>query len=459
MTDQEEPLHIVELRTNNIMRLRAVTIAPDGNLVIIGGENTQGKSSVLKSIQMALEGAGAIPLEPVRHGAREGDIDLALGNVETRKVEFYVERSITAKGTELIVRDADKIAQSSPQHLLNKMCSKVGFDPLAFMQMEKQKQNELLKKIVPGLDCSDIEKKRALAYEQRTNVNREVDRLKGALKTVDLDPTAPAELVDVAELAEKVQAHTNAVGARNTLVKLIERDKEELADRDADIADLEVKLRIAREQRDEFKQGLEKREQAVPPEPAAVDDVREQIRNAEATNAKVRARREHEKLTEELATKEEEARLFTHGIMRLDDEKAERLAQAKFPVDGLGFDDAGPTFNGVPLAQASQAEQLRVSVAIGIAQNPRVRVLLVRDGSRLDKKSMKLLAELARETKSQVWLERVSDGDQGAVIIEDGMVRQTTNVEYAEIRVNGADPDAVAKKVVDAMDALKNRGA
>jgi hypothetical protein len=92
-------------------------------------------------------------------------------------------------------------------------------------------------------------------------------------------------------------------------------------------------------------------------------------------------------------------------------------------VPGLALGESGPTFNGVPLSQASGAERLRVSVAIGLALNPRLRVLLVRDASLLDENSLRLVAEMAQDAGAQVWLERVGDGDPGAVIIADGQVQ------------------------------------
>jgi hypothetical protein len=48
---------------------------------------------------------------------------------------------------------------------------------------------------------------------------------------------------------------------------------------------------------------------------------------------------------------------------------------------------------------------------------------LVRDGSLLDENSLNLLAGLARDFDGQVWIERVGEGDESAVIIEDGMVK------------------------------------
>ena len=98
------------------------------------------------------------------------------------------------------------------------------------------------------------------------------------------------------------------------------------------------------------------------------------------------------------------------------------MAAAAFPVVGLGFNDNGVTFNGVPFSQASSAEQLRVSVAMGLALNPTLRVVLIRDGSLLDDDSLAMVATMAAEKDSQVWIERVGHGEETSVVIEDGAV-------------------------------------
>ena len=54
--------------------------------------------------------------------------------------------------------------------------------------------------------------------------------------------------------------------------------------------------------------------------------------------------------------------------------------------------------------------------------NPRLRVLLIRDASLLDRESMRLVADMARAAGAQLWLERVEVDDQTTVLIEDGQV-------------------------------------
>lgn len=115
----------------------------------------------------------------------------------------------------------------------------------------------------------------------------------------------------------------------------------------------------------------------------------------------------------------------TYGARVFDDTPPaiNALEKAAMPVPGLGFDDDGVTYGGVPLDQASGAEQLRVSLAIAMACSPTLRDIWIKDGSLLDDDSLEALRQLASEKDYRVWVERVGDGDDGALIIEDGAVR------------------------------------
>jgi hypothetical protein len=101
--------------------------------------------------------------------------------------------------------------------------------------------------------------------------------------------------------------------------------------------------------------------------------------------------------------------------------KAEALRIVKLPLEGLGFDDEGVTYNGVPFKQSSGAEQLRVSVAMAMALNPTIRVLRVKDGSLLDDENMSVLEGMAKENDFQIWIEVVKTNGVG-FILEDGEI-------------------------------------
>ena len=108
----------------------------------------------------------------------------------------------------------------------------------------------------------------------------------------------------------------------------------------------------------------------------------------------------------------------------MDETKQSTMAATEFPIDGLGMDEDGVVYDELPFAQASSAEALRVSVAIGLAMNPKLKVLLIRDGSLLDEDNLRLVAEMAEKHEAQVWIERVGQGEECSVIIEDGRITE-----------------------------------
>ena len=148
-----------------------------------------------------------------------------------------------------------------------------------------------------------------------------------------------------------------------------------------------------------------------------------QIAESETINAQVRNNREFDRLASEHTQVAGKAHELTKQLARLDAEKQATLESAKWPIDGLGFGEEGITFDGLPFEQASSAEQLRVAVAIGLALNPTLRVLLIRNGSLLDEENLRMLAEMAADADAQVWLERVGEDGECAVVIEDGTIK------------------------------------
>jgi DNA repair exonuclease SbcCD ATPase subunit len=410
------PLHIVELRVENLKRLRAVTITPDGDLVVLSGANGQGKTSVLDAIAMALGGGSQIPTEPIRRGAERAEVVVDLG-------ELIVRRTFTAAGGgQLVVQNREGARFQSPQTMLDALVGRLAFDPLAFSREKPARQAEILRELV-GLDLAPLDTKRAELYAERTAVNKRAASLRARFEAMPKHE-APAEPVDVGELAAELQRanqHNEKVGAscRAAIASA------------ADCAAQRKRVETLREQLATAEQVLAERVAADARLQAAMREAKEvdttalleQIRGAESTNRLVRENHQRQAAAAEHAVAERQSAELTEQIEAVDQQKASAIAAAPMPVPGLGFGaDGVVTLNGLPLEQASAAERLRVSVAIGLAMNPRLRVLLIRDASLLDRESMRLVADMARAAGAQLWLERVEVDDQTTVLIEDGQV-------------------------------------
>jgi len=115
---------------------------------------------------------------------------------------------------------------------------------------------------------------------------------------------------------------------------------------------------------------------------------------------------------------------LTKRMKDIDKEKGRMIEEADIPVEGLSFNEEGIFINGIPFEQESSSKQLKVSMHMAMALNPKLRVLLVKDGSLLDKDSIKEIEKVAKENDFQMWVEKVGEDEEIGIIIEDGGVKQ-----------------------------------
>lgn len=412
-------MKIVQLSSQNVLRINAVEITPEGNLIVIGGENAQGKTSVLDSILLAMGGKKAKHQEPLKQGTKKGKIVVKVGEGDD---QLIVTRTFTAKGGQLTVVSKDGRKYSSPQTVLDKLTGELTFDPLEFAKSDNKKQLETLKNLV-GLDFTELDEQRADLYSTRTDWNKAAKRLKVTVESME-DHDAPLVEIDIKELMNEL---AEAMESKALFDKLKVDSlvlKEEFLKHTETIAELERQIEGFKINRvNLLAKAKSIKEEIAEIKTVDIGDIRERIETAEETNNKIRNNITLNKSAKELEEAEEMSASLTEQITAVDELKADLLEQAEFPVKGLSFDDTGVLFNNVPFLQASSAEKLRTSIAMGIALNPDLRVLLIRDGSLLDETNLKMVAKMAEEADSQVWLERVGKGKECSVIIEDGMVK------------------------------------
>lgn len=413
---------ILKLKAENYKRLRAVEITPDGDLVLIAGRNAQGKTSVLDAIWAALAGgeASRATQQPIRDGQDTAVVTLELD-------EHIITRRWTKDdaGT-LTVESKDGAKFSSPQKVLDALVGKLSFDPLAFAGMKDSEQVAALVATVDlPFDPAVHDRERKGVFDRRADLNREVKKLEGRLSGfAPVDPDVPAEVVSAADIIaerEKAAVHNSNVERATGLASDLARQTNDL---DATIADLEAQLKAAIARRDET---VERAAQAAALAASVhlvdLDAITARLQGVEALNARVRDQQRRAEVESELTAQRAAAGRLTAELQLSDKRKADALAAVEFPVPGLGFDESGVTFNGIPFSQASSAEKWRVSLAIGMAANPDLRIMQVRDGSLLDSESMAIVKELAAEKDYQVWIEVVDESGTVGVTIEDGRVQ------------------------------------
>jgi DNA repair exonuclease SbcCD ATPase subunit len=428
-------MHIIRFEAQNIQRLSAVTIEPskDSAAVVLAGGNEEGKSSCLDAIEMALAGERVMPPEPIRRGQERAQVVLDLG-------DMIVTRRFTSKGSSLTVTNREGLKYPSPQSLLEGFYNKLTFDPLAFAHAKSDEQAAILRNLA-GVNTADLDSTRKQVFDQRTLINRDVAKARGAFERAEHFEDVGTEPQDVAAIIAALD------DAERLALVLAEADRQlAIADgkkraaedrvRHASAAVYAARLALERAESELAEAETAANAAATTIEALTADrntakanvpdtsELRTRLAGVEAHNRKVEANKRRAELADEAVRVQRDAEALTKRIEELDASKAKRLASAKFPIDGLGLNDDGVTWNGFPFQQASTAIRTRVSVAIGFALHPKLRVLLVRNGNDLDAKNLKLLAEAAAEAGGQLWIERIAGGDGlQTIVIEDGAVK------------------------------------
>lgn len=417
-------LRIIEFIAENIKRIEVVRIRPDGAIVELTGKNGAGKTSVLDALWWLFGGSREIASEPIRRGADEGYAQVDLG-------EFIVRRNI-AQGDSGVTTSLTVLARNGaeyrrPQELVERFYNELSLDPLAFTRMPGKEKFALLRQFVPDVDFEAIELENNADFNKRRDLNVQVRQLRGqAARIVVADehdlPDAPIDL-------DAIQDELAAAGKQNTETETrrvrregveaqieskrrradeMTAEAHEIAQRASKIgADAEV-MRLEAEE-------LATRLREAPPLPDPIDTalIMTRLNEARAVNGRIdllRQRREAEATAKRI---EGEAKALSDAIERRRHEADAKIASADLPVPGLTLTpDGAVLMNDLPFEQASDAEQLRASISLAMALNPRLKVIRVRDGSLLDSDGMALVREMARENGYQIWIERVESDSE-----------------------------------------------
>ena len=436
-------MHILELIAENYKRLRVVEITPKGRVVQITGKNGQGKTSVLDAIWGALVGSKAIAEKPVRAGALKARIRMKIG-------ELIVTRVISPNGTHtLTVETAKGVKVASPQKMLDELLGELSFDPLAFIGMKPKEQVETLRQVAKiEIDVDAMNAENAKDYEERTIVNRDIKRLEGEVAAITVQDNLPKVKVDDAAIIEKLnsanasnqtaQAQFKAkqeLGAQAGVAKnAVEDHRNFIEDQRRKVEDLEAQLKVAKDAVTAAELALPNLEATAAEKQAEyeaapagelidVAALTQQLQEAQLTNREIDKRTRRESLELQLAGKKRESETLTRAIEQREEEKAAALAAAKLPVEGLTFDENRAAYKGIPLDQLGEAEQIRISTAIAMAANPKLRVIRIMHGEALDEDSLAVIAKMAEENDFQVWMAKVDSTGKVGIFLEDGQIK------------------------------------
>ena len=421
---------ITALEAENVKRIKAVAFAPSPTgLTLVGGNNNQGKTSVLDALAWALGGDRFRPDAAQRDGAvAPAHLKVTLSN------GVVVER----KGKNASLTVTDPTGRRSGQQLLNAFIEPLALDLPRFMEAsDKEKADILLRIIGVGteLHIKDMEIKSL--YDKRTFTGQLAQQKKHFAEELVSYPEAPDEPVSVSELIRQQQDILARNGENQRLraqyaeleqqvqqcVDELKRTRERIATLQQLADELDAKHTKLFNQRETARKTVSQLQDE------STAELEASIRDIEETNRKVRANLEKSRAEDEAAQYASEYDRLTESIQQKRADRMALLNGADLPLPELSVEDGVLTYKGKHWRDMSGSDQLRVAAAIVRRLNPDCGFVLLDKLEQMDMTTLQEFSAWLEAEGLQAIATRVSTGSECQIIIEDGMVKDAVPPE------------------------------
>ena len=421
---------ITALEAENVKRIKAVALTPSPTgLTLVGGNNNQGKTSVLDALAWALGGERFRPTAAQRDGAiAPAHLKVTLSN------GVVVER----KGKNASLTVTDPTGRRSGQQLLNAFVEPLALDLPRFMDASDKEKADILLRIIgigAELHTRDLEIKGL--YDKRTFTGQLAAQKKHFAEEMISYPEAPDEPVSASELIRQQQDILARNGENQRLraqyaeleqqvqqcVDELKRTRERIATLQQLADELDAKHTKLFNQRETARKTVSQLQDE------STAELEASIRDIEETNRKVRANLEKSRAEDEAAQYASEYDRLTESIQQKRAERMALLNGADLPLPGLSVEDGVLTYNGKRWRDMSGSDQLRVAAAIVRRLNPDCGFVLLDKLEQMDMTTLQEFSAWLEAEGLQAIATRVSTGSECQIIIEDGMVKDAVPPE------------------------------
>lgn len=438
---------IKRLELRNFQAIKDFSADFTGDVYLVKGENEVGKSTILKSIVCLLTGERDAVL---RNGEKNGFAKMVIGGDGK---EYTVELRFTEndpRGT-ISIKAKDGM-RSTNVSMLRTILNYRNFDAEEFARWSetaegRRKQIQVVMGLMPPeianrIKTIDAEVLQTKESRKAVNANvkykeTELESIKAQLSDGDIETyTEPIDLTVLMQESNKAaEQRAKAENVKMQMASLeselanIPKERERLA------ADLERAKKAYEDakafynrsienvtvQETEIKGKIENAEQWLSEYDAQPkEDAAEKLAAAQNHNAKCQiVKMFHAKQTEVDAERTKADKLNA-DLDAYAKERAELVAAAKFPINGLSFGEDGLTLNDVPfvVGKVSDSQIMEVAAKLVIASNPTVNIFRIGRGESLGAKRLQSIVNLAKENGFQGFIEQVERG-QETISIEE----------------------------------------
>lgn len=405
---------INRLEIENVKRVKAAVIEPNQNgLTIIGGNNNQGKTSVLDAIAWALGGNKYKPSKPEREGSvTPPSLHITMNN------GLIVER----KGKNSSLKVIDPEGQKGGQQLLNSFVEELAIDLPKFMESTAKKKADILLQIIGvGEKLSELDNQEATLYNDRHMVGQIADQKLKYAKEQPHYPEAPKEMVSVTELIEQQQAILAKNGENQHKRENLTLIKNQYDQEETELIRLRQQLAEYESRHRQTAQNLEiAQKSALDLRDESTEELQKNIADIDEINRKVRANLDKEKAEMDAAEYKEKYEELTDKINSIREQRTALLNQAPLPLPGLSVQEGELIYKGQKWDNMSGSDQLKVSTAIVRKLKPECGFVLLDKLEQMDMITLQEFGAWLEQEGLQAIATRVSVGDECEIIIEDG---------------------------------------
>ena len=415
-------MKIKNLKVINVKNVKSLEVSFDWNLTTIAGNNGAGKSTIIDCMRLAILGKsyigkGRASEAIITHWEDKAEIELRLGNNDkTIKINRVIKSNWSV---ELSVKSSDVDDDKIQQKELDNLLSAFTIDPLAFNRMIKKEQFEVMKSIT-WLDFTELDNKRQEIFENRTITNREIKNISGSIS--EMWDITHIDKIDIAEISQNL---TDAIIENQKIVNIensIQIQENNIANKKAKLDELmkQIDLLGSEISDDEEELRLSNWKLSVMTK-IDISELQEKLNQSNENNTKYDIYQKYISSKWELLNKQQEANKMTTEIEVIDQEKAEKMSQAKLPIDNMIFSEQdGIIINNIPLDQYSTAQQMIIACKIATSINSDLKVIYIKDGSLLDNQSLQDLENFANDNDYQIFCERVWEDNFAEIKMVNG---------------------------------------
>ena len=437
MSTEDSGLKVLKASITNFKNITHKEVELNGRSVMFVGPNNVGKSSLIQAICSPIN-SKFMPLEPIKKGEERAKVEITIGgNLHGEEVKYIISSYFSPEHSRgrLVVENEEGAKLSGAKTALQDIIGNIGFDIMDFIRLGRtetgkvssagvKQQIEILKSLMPKeviQDLYKLDQEKEKIYKERTDINSQIRFLEGNIqnnhftveqielykeekKASDISEQIKAgkELNDkiyraneiIAGEAKKTQELSNQVSEIDKEIERLTVIKKEILEKEIPtlLSDVEkCKTFVSKKQVVDI-EALE----------ASLDDISSHNVNVQKVKS---LKDDQEKLSSEKIKSEN----ITKRLAEIEEQKKKLFSSSALPVKGLEFDEEKVMFNGLPLNedQIPTSQLIAIGLRLGMAMNPNLRLLVIKDGSLIDEKTMNYILQTCEKKGYQIFIEMV----------------------------------------------------